>query len=969
VNRRTVSGLRTRRLIVLFVLLTAVPLALLTGFALQVTSDALEQEVKARVASTGAVGAVAIQNEMNGLRELVESDARSPSLIDAVADGSHFDRDAIRLQLQKLQESGPGIATAFVTTPEGQLVEIVPATPSVVGKDFSFRDWYKGVIRSGRSYISEAHESQATGHPRVVAVATLVFAPASSQTPGELLAILVAAYGIDTIQGFVDTFASSQGVDLAVTDKRGVLLASPTASNRELVSRAGDPAVAAALRGESGIATEESPRGSVLSAYQPVAGLNWTITASVPKRDVLGAVEKLRNTLLSAATFLGMALVGGLILLARSLRGRRRAEEASAFLSAMVASSDDAIIGQTLDGTILSWNGGAASVYGYEPEEVLGRNITMFLPPDRADEAGTILERIKQGESVKHFETVRIRKDGTRIDVSLTVSPIRDRNGDVTAASTVAKDITERRRMEAERDQFFMLSLDMLCVAGFDGYFKQLNPVWERVLGFTLEELKARPFLNFVHHDDRAGTLAEAQRLADGQETIAFENRYQCKDGSYRWMLWSATASTERKLIYAVARDITERKRGDEALKRAKDEAERARELADGAREDAERANKSKSEFLSRMSHELRTPLNAVLGFGQLLEMDHLNEEQLESVHQILRGGKHLLDLINEVLDIARIETGRLSLSTEPVLVREALQEALDLIQPLAGERGVGLVVRESEASHRHVLSDRQRLKQVLLNLLSNGVKYNHEGGDVTVVCTEIPGDRLRIQVSDGGPGIAPEKMDRLFVPFDRLGAERTGVEGTGLGLALSKHLVEAMGGTLSAESTPDVGTTFSVELGLTESPEDLFARTAGAELAEMERSGRHGTLLYIEDNPANLKLVERVMAAHSDLELLSAMQGSIGLELARQHRPDLILLDLHLPDMPGIEVLHNLHTDPRTSQIPVVVISADATKAQIQRLLDAGARTYLTKPIDVQQFVQVVGEILREGRLDRAQQ
>jgi CheY-like chemotaxis protein len=407
--------------------------------------------------------------------------------------------------------------------------------------------------------------------------------------------------------------------------------------------------------------------------------------------------------------------------------------------------------------------------------------------------------------------------------------------------------------------------------------------------------------------------------------------------------------------VVMVSRDVTEHVALEDALK--------------GAKDDAERANKAKSEFLSRMSHELRTPLNAVLGFGQLLEMDHLNEEQLESVHQILRGGKHLLDLINEVLDIARIESGRLSMSQEPVLVKEALQEALDLIQPLAAERKVGLVVRESEAVRRHVLADRQRLKQVLLNLISNGVKYNREGGGVTVLCTEIPGDRLRIEVSDGGPGIAPEKMDRLFVPFDRLGAENTGVEGTGLGLALSRHLVEAMGGTLRAESTLDVGTTFFVELAITESPEELFARAAEAELAAMERSGRHGTLLYIEDNPANLKLVERVIAAHSDLELLSAMQGSIGLDLARQHGPDLVLLDLHLPDMPGIDVLQNLQNDPRTSQIPVVVISADATKAQIQRLLDAGAKAYLTKPIDVQQFVQVVGEMLGERGLDRAQQ
>jgi PAS domain S-box-containing protein len=961
VNRRSSSDLPIRRLLSLFVLLTTVPLALLTWFTLRVASDALEREVKARVASTADVGAVAIQKEMDGLRKLVESYAQRPSLVGALDTSSRYDHDLIRLQLTELQQAWPGIATAFLATPDGRLIDIVPATPSIIGKDFSFRDWYKGVTASGHSYISESYESQATRRPRVVAAATLVFAPASSETPGKLLAILVGGYGVDSIQRFVDTFAASQGVSLSVTDQRGVLVAAPMASPGVLASRARDPLVAAALRGDSGIAIEDGPKGSVLSAYQP-AGPGWTITSSVPQRVALEAVGTLRTTLLIAAGILGLALVGGLILLVLSLRDRKRAEDASAFLSAIVQSSDDAIIGMSRDGTIVSWNRGAERLYGYGAEEVVGRSISILVPTDRSDEVTQILEGIARGESFNHFETVRLTKEGKPIEVALTDSPVRNRAGAITGASSVARDITERKRLEAERDQFFTLSLDMLCVAGFDGYFKQLNPVWEKTLGFTIEELKARPFADFVHPDDREATQAEAGKLATGIDTISFENRYRCKDGTYRWMLWSATASVERTLIYAVARDVTERKRIEEQLHQAKEEAERARE-------EAEQANWAKSEFLSRMSHELRTPLNAVLGFGQLLEMDHLDEEQLESVHQILRGGKHLLDLINEVLDIARIETGKLTLSQEPVLVKEALQETLDLIQPLAAERGVGLVVRQLEAADRHVLADRQRLKQVLLNLLSNGVKYNREGGDVTILCTEIPGDRLRIQISDGGPGIAPEKMDRLFVPFDRLGAEQTGVEGTGLGLALSKHLVEAMGGTLSAEGTLDVGTTFSVELALTESPEELFAGTPRAELAAMERSGRHGMLLYIEDNPANLKLVERVMAAHSDLELLSAMQGSIGLELARQHGPDLILLDLHLPDMPGIDVLQKLRTDSRTNHIPVVVISADATKAQIQRLLDAGARAYLTKPLDVQQFVQVVGEILREGRLDRAQQ
>src|SRR5439155_26267997 len=291
-------------------------------------------------------------------------------------------------------------------------------------------------------------------------------------------------------------------------------------------------------------------------------------------------------------------------------------------------------------------------------------------------------------------------------------------------------------------------------------------------------------------------------KLAQGIDTISFENRYRCKDGSYRWLSWSAAAATTYQLIYAVGRDISDRKRSEEAL-------EQARAAAERAMEEAERANRAKSEFLSRMSHELRTPLNAILGFGQLLDLGTLDEEQRESVEQILKGGRHLLDLINGVLDIARIETGRIPLSVEPVAADEVASEVVDLIRPLAAERGVE--VRFEDLDVEWIMADRQRVKQVLLNLLSNGVKYNRAGGTVVLRGRRAPGDRVAIEVSDNGPGIAPADVARLFVPFERLGAESTGIEGTGLGLALSKRLAEAMGGTLEVESVAGQGCTFSL--------------------------------------------------------------------------------------------------------------------------------------------------------------
>jgi CheY-like chemotaxis protein len=354
------------------------------------------------------------------------------------------------------------------------------------------------------------------------------------------------------------------------------------------------------------------------------------------------------------------------------------------------------------------------------------------------------------------------------------------------------------------------------------------------------------------------------------------------------------------------------------------------------------------------MSHELRTPLNAVLGFGQLLEMDELGEEQRVSIGHIMRAGRHLLELINEVLDISRIEAGRFAVSPEPVSVGEVAREALDLIGPLAAERQVRIECLIPDGAGGCVLADRKRLAQVLLNLISNAVKYNRPGGSVSVSAVEGTGGHTRLQVADTGPGIDPAMAHRLFRPFERLGAAPTGVEGTGLGLALSKRLIDAMGGSIGAESRLGEGSTFWVELPATEAPVDRYERDTRQRLPAVGGAAPL-TVLYIEDNLPNLELIQRVLIHRPAVRLISAMQGQLGLDLAREHRPDLILLDLHLPDVPGDEVLGRLRADPRTRGIPVVVISADVTPGQIDRMLNAGVAAYLTKPIDVRRLIELV--------------
>ena len=379
------------------------------------------------------------------------------------------------------------------------------------------------------------------------------------------------------------------------------------------------------------------------------------------------------------------------------------------------------------------------------------------------------------------------------------------------------------------------------------------------------------------------------------------------------------------------------------------------------AKEQSERADRAKSEFLSRMSHELRTPLNSILGFAQVLQMGGgLPTRALECVQHILKGGRHLLRLIDEVLDIARIESGRLPLSVEPVLVSDAVSQTLEMVRPIAESRGIQLASDMSRHCQQHVMADRQRLHQVLLNLLSNAIKYNQTNGSVRISCQAENKNVVRIKVEDTGTGIASEDQARLFAPFERLAAAQTDVEGTGLGLALSKHLVQAMGGAIGLLSQIGKGSTFWIELPVAEAPVERVRRQEVLTARPADPVPQSLKVLYIEDNVANVQLIEHVLSFRSQVKLLTAMQGRLGLEFAIENRPDLILLDLHLPDIRGDVVLRELQADSRTRGIPTIMISADATPGEIRRLRDAGATDYLTKPLDVEKLLHILDEHLR---------
>jgi PAS domain S-box-containing protein len=613
----------------------------------------------------------------------------------------------------------------------------------------------------------------------------------------------------------------------------------------------------------------------------------------------------------------------------------------------LAASTEYSIIGKGVDGTILLWNEGARRLYGYEPEEIVGKANADLLHTPEAIDAGLPQTMRQAALAFGKWEgtVTRVRRDGSRFTARVVITPRRNRHGEWIGFLLISKDISEEIRLDS--------TPDAMVIVDQDGRIAVVNRQTEQLFGYQREELLGQPIellvpqrFHAAHRHHTSGYLADPEVRPMGAGMELYGRRKDNSEFPVEISL-SPMETQQGTLVSAAVRDITARKQAEEALAQAR--------LA------AEQANQAKSEYVSRMSHELRTPLNAILGFAQLLELDGLGDDQRDSVGYILSGARHLLGLINEVLDIAAIESGRLSLSLEPVEVADLLSEAVSLIRPLADQQGI-VLVGQPQAVNRHVLGDRQRLQQILLNLLSNAVKYNRYGGSVQLDCDLVAGERLRITVTDTGPGIPPESIERLFVPFDRLGSERTSIEGTGLGLSLTKGLAEAMGGTLGVASVVGQGSTFWVELPLTQptSERPQSAQVLPAQ-AQPERQLLAMTVLYIEDNLSNLQLVERLLRHRPGVTLISAMRPQLGLDLAGEHQPDLILLDLDLPDMPGQEVLHRLRADPDTAKVPVVILSADARPALIARLLEEGARAFLTKPLDIKELLALLDTITAE--------
>jgi PAS domain S-box-containing protein len=632
---------------------------------------------------------------------------------------------------------------------------------------------------------------------------------------------------------------------------------------------------------------------------------------------------------------------------------RAAVRSGQARLQAIVDHSPSAIFVKDLDDRYVLTNEAFLKPMGLRSEDVIGRTATEIWPGYVDHPTENDSDVLDGGNPLTRDDVVQLA-DGAHTMLTVRFS-LRNVDGRIVGMAGIATDITDRTKIEnalAERERLLetivQASPDIVTILDDTGRVREVSQASARILGYDSDDPVHEELEALVHPDDLPTIYREFARLLS-LETTSVDLRYRVRHAQGHWVTLDSRGQSivgeDGRAVGALvmSRDVTE----DLVF-----EAELL--TAVGV---AERASLAKSEFLSRMSHELRTPLNSVLGFAQLLEMDDLSDQQDQAVGHILRAGQHLLNLIDEVLDIARIESGHLALSVEPVLVLDVLGDAVDLTRPLAEHRDVRLAVdTQSCPPDTYVLADRQRLLQVLLNLLSNATKYNGRKGRVGIWVSRTSDDRAKISVSDSGPGIRAQDMERVFEPFDRLGAEHSGVEGTGVGLTLSKHLVERMGGEIVVASTVGFGSTFTVLLPLTVGAGEFDAGVP----EKIEAPTLRGALriLHVEDNLDNLALVEQILARHREVELIAATLGGLALELARRHRPDVILLDLHLPDMSGMDVLSRLRADPTTTEIPVVVVSADATAERIARLDAERVAAYLTKPIDVRELLRVIESV-----------
>jgi PAS domain S-box-containing protein len=655
----------------------------------------------------------------------------------------------------------------------------------------------------------------------------------------------------------------------------------------------------------------------------------------------------------------------GAVLVFRDITQRRRSEEALARLGAIVESSDDAIVGKNLKSIITSWNAGAERIFGYTAEEVKGKNISILIPPERLDEETEIIERLKRGERIEHYETVRVRKDGRKIEVSLSISPIKDRNGRVIGAAKIARDITERKRAEEalreSEERFRTLANSapvMVWVSGRDKLCTFFNQQWLDFTGRTMEQEIGDGWAEGVHSEDFERCLQIYFTAFDAREEFEMEYRLRRRDGEYRWVLDKGLPLYDSKGTFTgyigSCMDITDRKR----------QAEEREYLLRREQE----ASRLKDEFLATVSHELRTPLNAMLGWSRMLLDGKLDEERTrQALQTIERNARSQAQLIEDLLDVSRIITGNLRLDVRPVMLSPVIEAALDSVRPMAEAKGVRLQTT-LDSQGGPVAGDFSRLQQVVWNLLSNAIKFTPKGGRVQVRL-ERSNSQIEIVVSDTGQGISPEFLPHVFDRFRQADSSSTRKHGgLGLGLAIVRHLVELHGGAVAVSSAGEgQGATFMVRLPLMAAHPELVKekrvqpRAEAAEVFEFHCQPRlEAVRVLVVDDESDARQLLKTILERCGAEVKDASSASEGLAIIKEWKPRVLVSDIGMPGEDGYSFIQKVRQWEREAGqfIPALALTAYARSEDRMRALASGYQMHVPKPVQPVELTLVVASL-----------
>ena len=602
----------------------------------------------------------------------------------------------------------------------------------------------------------------------------------------------------------------------------------------------------------------------------------------------------------------------------------------------------------------MSWNAAAERIFGYTKDQAIGRTgLELVVPESIRPLVSNVFASLLSETGGNHSLNENITRDGRTILCEWFNTSLRDQNGKIMGVASLAYDTTKQKESEEKFRRFYEIMPDVFMITSLDtGVCVDVNEGFCRVTGYSRDDVIGNITTELGLWDNDADRLKLVSGLKENGIVNNLSAYFRRKDRSiWPGMMSACMIQLEgRPHVLSSTKDVSQIHNSE--LKAIK-------------------ANRAKSEFLSSMSHELRTPMNAILGFAQLLDFnpnEPLSENQKASVGQILKGGAHLLELIEQVLELSKIEAGKFSLNVENVSARNIIDESLSLIRARADKDGIEIIDSTAGQEIPVLRADRTRMIQVLVNLLSNAVKYNRENGSVTMSCQEMPKQMLRISITDTGWGIPVEKHGDLFKPFERLGREVGGIEGTGIGLSITRQIIELLGGRAGFESQEGNGSTFWVEVPISNNPAN--AKTNTIVTKNTERGGQREniagtvhTVLYIEDSPDNVRLMETIIGLVENTKLLTAYNAELGFDLAAREKPDLILMDINLPGMNGLEALKQFQTIYNTQDIPVIAITAAAMPKEVEAGKRAGFKDYITKPINVPEFTRIIEATIHNSK------